>query len=426
MTNVPTSTVRERSNALQSEFMHIRKFTEYLVEPLTIEDFVIQAIPDVSPPKWHLAHTTWFFERFILMSYSSTYKEFNSLFDHLFNSYYVTIGNPFPRHQRGLLSRPTVKEVMEYRCYVEENLMDLLEHADEELLNKIESLIELGLQHEQQHQELLLTDMKYNFSINPSSPVYREKKESKDESCPPLKWHQFEEGLVEIGHEEKGFSFDNERPRHKVWIERYMLASRPVTNGEFIEFMEDGGYHSPQYWLSEGFAAVKEQNWEAPLYWKKIDGKWYYYTLSGLREVNKAEPVCHVSYFEADAYARWAGKRLPTESEWEHALSLRELKGNFAESGFFHPHAQYDERKFKKTYGDVWEWTMSPYSPYPGNKPLAGALGEYNAKFMCNQLVLKGGSCATPSSHIRPTYRNFFHPDKRWQFTGFRLAGDVK
>lgn len=417
-------TANQGECSLLSRFMKLRKSTEYLVEPLQIEDWVIQSTADVSPVKWHLAHTTWFFERFILVTNQAGYREFNPTFDHLFNSYYETIGHPFPRPLRGVLSRPTVQEVIDYRHYVEEYLVQLLTHGDQKLLTGIYPIVEIGINHEQQHQELLLTDIKYNFSINPLRPVYRESPVSTEVTSSTVHWEDFEGGLREIGHNGGGFAFDNEGPRHKVWLNPYRLASRPVTNGEFMEFIEDGGYETVNYWLSDGWEAVRENGWNAPLYWEKVDAYWNYFTLAGMRKVNEHEPLVHISYYEADAYARWAGKRLPTEAEWEHAFSDEPVVGNFVESGLYHPRTppKFDGRGLQQGCGDVWEWTMSPYVPYPGNKPLEGALGEYNAKFMANQLVLRGGSCATPTSHIRLTYRNFFQPDKRWQFSGFRLA----
>jgi ergothioneine biosynthesis protein EgtB len=416
---------QEDAYAIKSRFIQVRKFTEHIVEPLETEDFVIQATPDVSPAKWHLAHTTWFFERFVLIPNDPAYRAFKPEFDHLFNSYYETIGKPFPRPSRGLLARPTTAEVIDYRHYVEEHILNLLDRRDDALLSKIGPIIEIGLNHEQQHQELLFTDIKYNFFINPLRPIYREAKESAA-SASPFIWQRFEGGLIEIGHNGNGFSFDNEGPRHKVWLDPYGIASRPVTNGEFMAFIEDGGYEEVKYWLSDGWTTVKEEGWKAPLYWEKIDGTWHYFTLFGIRKVDENEPVAHVSYYEAAAYASWAGKRLPTEAEWETAFAKEEIKGNFAESGHYHPSSSEKTKHsgLTKGYGDVWEWTMSPYMPYPGNKPLEGALGEYNAKFMANQMVLRGGSCVTPSSHIRLTYRNFFQPEKRWQFSGFRLAED--
>ncbi|HEX7065902.1 MAG TPA: ergothioneine biosynthesis protein EgtB [Bacillales bacterium] len=412
--------------SIKSRFTEVRNFTEHIIEPLQTEDFILQAIADVSPAKWHLAHTTWFFERFILVPNEPNYQEFQPAFDHLFNSYYETIGTPFPRPNRGLLSRPAIKEVLDYRRYVEEHVVNLLEQGDQDLLSRVEPIIEIGINHEQQHQELLFTDIKYNFSVNPLKPLYREIALPSHSTNEALKWQSFEGGLIETGHDGEGFAFDNESPRHKEWLDPYAIASRPVTNGEFIEFIEDGGYEKVQYWLSDGWSTVNNEGWNAPLYWEKINGDWHYFTLSGMRKVEENEPVTHVSYYEAAAYASWVGKRLPTEAEWENVFANEEIKGNFAGSGYYHPVAgeESGQNDLQQGFGDVWEWTMSPYMPYPGNKPLEGALGEYNAKFMANQMVLKGGSCVTPASHIRLTYRNFFQPEKRWQFSGFRLAED--
>ncbi|SFE74085.1 ergothioneine biosynthesis protein EgtB [Alteribacillus iranensis] len=416
------------TNHTLSHFQKVREFTMELVEPLCTEDYVVQASPDVSPPKWHMAHTTWFFETFILKKYKDKYEDFHPDYHYLFNSYYETVGSFYPRPQRGLLSRPTVLDIQTYREHVDRQMIELLETAEGEELRHIGELVELGLHHERQHQELLLTDIKYNFSINPLQPVYdQQRKEEKALLQPKTDFHEIEGGLVEIGHDEKGFSFDNERPVHKVWLEPYCLASHPVTNGEFLEFIEDGGYEKPEYWLSDGWSVVKEASWHAPLYWEKENETWYSFTLSGKREIAWDEPVCHVSFYEADAFARWAGKRLPTEAEWEHAMKTEAVTGNFAEERIFHPVAAPPrDTRFSQAFGDVWEWTGSPYASYPGHRPLEGSLGEYNAKFMSNQLVLRGGSCVSAADHIRLTYRNFFHPEKRWQFSGFRLAEGVE
>ncbi|MBN8207686.1 ergothioneine biosynthesis protein EgtB [Bacillus sp. NTK071] len=419
----------ELRNQLLHSYETIRMMTNKLVEPLETEDYTIQSIPDVSPPKWHMAHTTWFFETFILKEYCESYRSFHEEFDYLFNSYYESVGSFFPRHSRGLLSRPSIEKVRSYRKDIDEEVIRLIIEADEKKLVDISGLIEIGLNHEQQHQELLMTDIKYNFSINPLKPVYRELEMNSDGKASPLEWVSFEGGLVETGiNEEDGFSFDNERPVHKVWLEPFELATRTVTNGEYLAFIEDGGYQRAEFWLSDGWSTVKNQNWEAPLHWEKKDGEWYNFTLHGLVPVNREEPVTHISYYEAEAYASWVGKRLPTEAEWEVAVRDQPITGNFVEDGVYHPVASVknDEGQLQKAYGDVWEWTKSPYMPYPGNKPLDGALGEYNAKFMSSQMILRGGSCVTSQSHIRPTYRNFFAPDKRWQFTGIRLAGDVE
>ncbi|AQQ53200.1 ergothioneine biosynthesis protein EgtB [Planococcus lenghuensis] len=414
--------------ALVKHFTDVRERTLKLIQPLETEDFIIQSHPDVSPPKWHIAHTTWFFERMILKEFKADYEEFNPVFDFLFNSYYNTIGPYQPRHQRGVLSRPTVEEVISYRASVNEHVLRLLSESREpEIQQEIEQLVNLGLQHEQQHQELILMDVKYNFFVNPLFPTYTKREELPAVGRKESNFIPFEGGLVEIGHNGEGFSFDNERPRHKVWLEPFKLAAKPVTNGEYLAFIEDGGYEKSEYWLSDGWNVVKDNGWKAPLYWMKDEqGNWNIFTLSGIQELHTEEPVSHVSFYEADAFSRWKGKRLPTEAEWEYASQGIAIQGNTMEKEVYHPMpAEGDaQAPLLKMFGDVWEWTASAYSPYPRSKPLEGALGEYNAKFMSNQMVLRGGSCATPASHIRETYRNFFPPDKRWQFGGFRLAED--
>jgi ergothioneine biosynthesis protein EgtB len=413
---------------LSEHFQKIRTLTENLASKLQHEDTIIQAMPDVSPPKWHLAHTTWFFERFILKEHDTSYVTFNPQFDYLFNSYYETIGSYHPRHSRGVLSRPSMDEVYEYRKHVDEGILNLIDQYKGQLPEKIHALIEIGLQHEQQHQELLLTDVKYNFSCNPLLPQYADSKSIPlSNSNAETTYVNIEGGLVEIGFTGVGFSFDNEQPRHKVWLEPYRLASHPVTNGEYISFIEAGGYEQPEHWLSDGWAAVKKEKWKHPLYWRKTGDEWYTFTLTGEKKLNLDEPVCHISFYEADAFARWNGKRLPTEAEWEHAMASIPIEGNFVEREAYHPVIDESDNlaPFKQAYGDVWEWTSSPYTSYPRSKPLEGALGEYNAKFMCNQMVLRGGSCATSQSHMRATYRNFFQADKRWQFSGLRLAEDL-
>ncbi|WLR51078.1 ergothioneine biosynthesis protein EgtB [Bacillus tianshenii] len=406
------------------DYQTIRSQTEKLVSNLQTEDFIVQAATHVSPTKWHLAHTTWFFEKFILEKYVPGYQYFNSEFLYLFNSYYETVGTPHPQAKRGMITRPTVKETLDYRAYVDKHMNELLSSQEE---NKdIAQLVEIGLQHEQQHQELILMDIKFNFSFNPLHPVFQENNSVYSSDLPKLSFHEVKGGLVEIGHNGDGFSFDNETPRHKSYLEPFQLANRPVTNGEFMDFINDKGYEVPNWWLSDGWNKVKEEEWDHPQYWIKQDGKWYNYTLGGLKEVDPNAPVTHVSFYEADAYARWAGKRLPTEQEWEHALEGHSLEGHFVEDGHYQPHSFYNEsHTFHKAFGDNWEWTQSPYVPYPKNKPLEGPLGEYNAKFMANQMVMRGGSCVTSQSHIRLTYRNFFYPEMRWQFSGFRLADNL-
>jgi ergothioneine biosynthesis protein EgtB len=403
-------------------YQRVRKTSEQICEPLAVEDYVIQTMDDVSPPKWNLAHTTWFFETFLLKSFLPGYTEFHPRFNYLFNSYYEAVGERHPRPSRGLLSRPTVEEVYRYRRHVDRHMLELIGQADETSWPNVESLVTLGLNHEQQHQELTLSDLKHILAANPLRPVYQPRSDT-PRPASALEWFGYSGGVAEIGHVGLDFSFDNERPRHKIYLEDFRLASRVVTNGEFLEFMEAAGYRQPQHWLSEGWATVLEQGWDRPLYWEREGGRWWNMTLSGFRPVDENEPVCHVSYFEADAYARWRGLRLPTEGEWEAAAARLPIEGNFLDEGAYHPlPAPAGGDSPRQVYGDVWEWTQSQYSAYPGFRPEEGAIGEYNGKFMCNQFVLRGGSCATPGDHIRPTYRNFFPPNARWQFTGIRLA----
>jgi ergothioneine biosynthesis protein EgtB len=408
---------------LGARYHSIRALTTRLAEPLTPEDCQVQPMPDASPVKWHLAHTTWFFETFLLVPHRPGYRVFHPAFSYLFNSYYNAVGPRVARPERGLMTRPSLKEVESYRAAVDAAVANLLSEAGGALSPELASIIELGLNHEQQHQELIVTDIKYTLARNPLRPAYRpEVAAAQGGDAPPLAWPAYAGGLEWIGHDGVGFAFDNEAPRHRVFLEDFELASRPVTNGEYIAFIEDAGYRRPELWLSDGWNAATARDWRSPLYWEKVDRDWWTTTLGGFRPVEPAEPACHVSYFEADAYARWAGARLPTEAEWENAARDEELSGNFLEGESFHPRPAGHGTRLAQCFGDVWEWTQSPYTPYPGMRPAAGALGEYNAKFMCNQLVLRGGSCATPASHIRATYRNFFPPEARWQFTGIRLA----
>jgi ergothioneine biosynthesis protein EgtB len=407
-------------------YQQIRQLSQDLCSPLALEDYVIQSMPDVSPPKWHLAHTSWFFETFLLVPHLPGYQVFHPKFGYLFNSYYEAVGQRHPRPQRGLLSRPSVEEIYRYRAYVDQGMGSLLKDlADPALV----SLVLLGLNHEQQHQELLLTDIKHLLSLNPLRPAYRSDLPAPAAPGLPVskeQWLDYPGGLYPVGDQggEQGaaFVFDNECPAHLVYLQDYYLSHRLTSNGEYLEFIRAGGYGQPEYWLSEGWSLMQTEQWNAPLYWEEIDGDWWVMTLAGLRPVHLDEPVCHVSFYEADAYARWAGKRLPTEAEWEVAAVQVPLQGNFLEAGALHPLPAMGKTRPDQIFGDVWEWTQSAYLPYPGFQPAAGAVGEYNGKFMCNQMVLRGGSCATSLSHIRPTYRNFFPASARWQFTGIRLA----
>ncbi len=414
------------SEALAERFRDVRRTSESLVEPLETEDFSLQSMADASPPKWHLAHTTWFFETFVLATSCEGYVPFNDAFGYLFNSYYNSVGGMHPRPQRGLLSRPTVADVFRYRGHVDALIVDLLRRGD--LSERELMTVEVGLHHEQQHQELLLTDLKHGFSVNPMRPAYIDSKRPVERVvAPDLQWNAHPGGLVAMGHNGHGFGFDNEFPRHEVHIPAFEIASRLTTNGEYIAFIEDGGYSRPELWLSDGWSLVQSEGWDSPLYWERRNGQWYAFTLWGMRPVDPAAPVCHVSYYEADAFASWAGARLPREAEWEVASVAASVEGAFLESGSFHPLPLRNTNGggAAQMFGDVWEWTSSAYAPYPGFRTLGGALGEYNGKFMCNQMVLRGGSCATPRSHVRGSYRNFWHPHTRFQFSGLRLARDA-
>ena len=449
----------------------IRRRSEELCEPLEIEDYGVQPIVDASPPKWHLAHTTWFFETFLLVPFRKEYRPFHPSFEYLFNSYYNGVGRPFPRPSRGSLSRPTVAEVLAYRHHVDAAMAPLLVAEDAE----VQGRVELGLHHEQQHQELLVTDFKVTLGSNPLKPAYREQSGETPHTALPLAFQRFDGGLTQQGMDAGGaFCFDNESPEHRVWLEPFALANRAVTNGEYREFIEDGGYAKPALWLSEGWAWVRRHGIDAPMYWRATEDGWHEYRLDGEHAVAPHLPVTHVSFYEAEAYATWANARLPTEAEWEHVArgasprertpqrgrargasprerspqrggargasprerspdghepSAAALAGNFADSGRLHPASVLrdpdGEAVPAQLFGDCWEWTSSAYRPYPGFTPLPGTLGEYNGKFMSGQQVLRGGSCATPAGHVRPTYRNFFYPPDRWQFTGIRLAKDA-
>lgn len=409
---------------LAARYQEVRRFTERLCEPLVAEDYVVQSMPDVSPTKWHLAHTSWFFETFVLTPSIPGYQPFHPSYGYLFNSYYNAVGDRHERPKRGLLSRPTVEEVFRYRAQVDRCMLDLLDGGTAAEDDPVDSIIELGLHHEQQHQELIVTDIKHVLSCNPLRPAYQSASLPAGGAMQPLAWSTFAEGIRRIGHDGDDFAFDNEKPRHRVLLEGFQLANRPVANSEYLAFVEDAGYSRPELWLSDGWNAVQAQGWTAPLYWEQRDGDWYAFTMNGMQALAPNDPVCHMSYYEADAFARWAGARIPTESEWESAAEHVGIEGNFVESGRLSPMAASDG-SLSQMFGDVWEWTNSAYLAYPGYRPLEGALGEYNGKFMCNQFVLRGGSCATPRSHIRRSYRNFFPPDARWQFLGIRLAKDM-
>jgi len=401
-----------------ANYQTVRSASEAVCVPLEIEDHTVQTAAFVSPPKWHLAHTTWFFETFVLEPFEPEFEPFDSRYRILFNSYYQSVGAQHPRPERGALSRPTLERVLTYRADVDKRVGALVGEASDEVRRRIE----LGLHHEQQHQELLLMDIKYNLAQNPIGPRYASSAPVDSGAvAAPLRWINHDGGLVEIGHSGGDFCYDNETPRHTTYLEPFALASRCVTAAEFLEFMQDGGYDTPALWLSDGWNTVCARGWNAPEYWRKQHGGWEQFTLRGWNELDPTAPVVHVSYYEAEAYARWAGKRLPREQEWEHAAADRPVKGNFVDSGALHPLPAHGAG-LTQMFGDVWELTASPYTPYPGYAPAEGALGEYNGKFMSNQVVLRGGSCVTPASHVRATYRNFFYPDQRWCFQGFRLA----
>ena len=415
--------------SLHQHFDRVRRLSLSLAAPLTDEDCQVQSMPDASPTKWHLAHVTWFFETFILERFESGFRAFDPTFRVLFNSYYQGIGERHPRPQRGLITSPTLAQVKCYRADVDERMSALLAARSDDA--ELASLVTLGLHHEQQHQELLLTDIKHVLSFNPSHPPYARRWPIGAVNPQALRWHAHEGGLVDVGHDgstDGAFCFDNETPRHRAFLVPFEIASRPVSNDEFIAFMDDGGYRRPELWLSMGWDWVQAAQREAPMYWQRHGDCWMTHTLQGLVDIDPHTPVCHLSYFEADAYARWAGARLPTETEWEiaaRALSRpASVHDNFIERGAFHPvpSAVHGDAQPVQMFGDVWEWTQSNYNPYPGYVPLPGAVGEYNGKFMCNQFVLRGGSCATPAGHVRASYRNFFPPDAQWQFSGLRLA----
>ncbi len=417
-------TTREAARTLVQRFHAVREQSRALAAPLSAEDAMLQSMPDASPAKWHLAHPTWFFEQFVLAA-DPKYSPFDERFAHLFNSYYESVGPRHARPQRGLLSRPTLADVLAYRDTIDERMDALIRRGDPD--SSTIARIELGLEHEQQHQELILTDIKHALSINPMRPAYRTDLVQGSSIATTISWHAGATGAVDVGADAwpqaAQFAFDHESPRHRTWLAPHALASRPVSNAEYREFVRAGGYRTPGLWLSAGWDWVREHAVERPLYWDEdLQAE---YTLAGMRALDAGAPVVHVNYFEADAYACWASARLPTEAEWEHAASRLPVHGNFLEHDALHPEAAAANATPAQLFGDVWEWTRSAYLPYPGYRPLAGALGEYNGKFMSGQFVLRGGSCASPASQLRATYRNFFAPEARWQFSGIRLARDL-
>jgi ergothioneine biosynthesis protein EgtB len=410
-------------STLRDRLFETRRLSSDLAAPLSDEDQVVQAMDDASPTKWHLAHTTWFFEAFLLKRFLPNYRVFDERFEYCFNSYYESVGARQPRAKRGLLTRPSAQEVRDYREFVDAALARLF---DQKLKPEAAELIELGINHEQQHQELLLTDMLALFAAEPLKPAYREAGAGVAAGdAAPLGWIAFDGGICEVGHDGEGFAYDNEGPRHEALIRPFRLADRCVTNAEWAEFVTDGGYATPTLWLADGWNTVKGQDWNRPLYVEQADGGMMQMSLLGFRPIDPAAPVTHVSYYEADAFARWAGYRLPTEFEWEVASASVKVEGRDLGAGHLRPMPAKPGSGLKQMFGDVWEWTASAYLPYPGFKAAPGAVGEYNGKFMCSQFVLKGGSCATPEGHVRRTYRNFFYPHQRWQFTGLRLAQDA-
>ena len=428
----PRATRRDRESvpslaALHERYVSVRERSRAIASGLHPEDMMVQSMEDASPMRWHLAHTTWFFETFVLERWEKAFVPHHPAYRYLFNSYYEGVGPQFPRPKRGLLSRPTVAEVLEYRARVDERMAALLVDGRVGDEAELAGVVEIGLHHEQQHQELMFTDIKHAFSTNPLRPAFGSRNSHPVPAAEKLSWIEHAGGVCEIGMGEPGFAFDNERPRHKQYLGPFALAQRAVTSGEFLEFVEDGGYQTVGLWLSDGWARVQAEGRRAPLYWERRDGEWLQFTLSGMHPLAAGEPVCHISYFEADAYAAWAGARLPTEAEWEKVAASCPVAGNLSLSDPPHPRAAPRTAPGvpAQLFGDVWEWTRSAYAAYPGYRPLPGAIGEYNGKFMCGQLVLRGGSCATPEGHIRASYRNFFPPDARWQFSGLRLARDL-
>lgn len=408
--------------SLKQHYQQVRQFSEQICQPLEAEDYQIQSILETSPPKWHLAHVSWFFETFLLKKQNAKYQPFHPKFEVLFNSYYETVGEFHPRPKRGLLARPTVEDVYQYRHYVDQHMLALLDKLEQQPNDEISFFIELGLNHEQQHQELLLMDIKHNYSTNPLKPAYRDDLKTREGESSEVQWFEQAAGLYEVGHNTtEGFAYDNESPRHKHYLHDFKLANRLVTNAEYLAFIEDGGYQKPELWLAEGWFHINNKQAQHPLYWQQENNEWMEFTLGGLHPLNPNQPVCHINYYEADAYARWADKRLPTEFEIEVVLAQQPLQGNFVDDDYLHPQVASVNGQW---FGELWTWTSTAYHAYPGFKPLAGSAGEYNGKFMCKQMILRGGACITSHNHMRTTYRNFFYPHDRWQFSGIRLASD--
>lgn len=414
-----------KSESLLDRFQKTRGILDALVKPLSAEDCSVSSTLDTSPPKWHLAHTSWFFERFLLRAFLPEYKVFSQSFDLIFNSYYQSLGTFIAKRERPVLSRPSLAEVFNYRRHINQAVKSLLESSDESALAEIAEVLDLGLNHEQQHQELLLMDVKRNFFANPARPAYLEQPLRIVENSALRHWLDFPGGFTQIGAKDQGFAFDNERARHRIWLEPFALAANLVTNGEYLEFVESGAYEQPTHWLSDGHIWLQKSEVRHPLYWEKHGDSWKQMTLYGMQDLNLNEPVCHLSYYEAEAFARWRGCRLPTESEWEEAASQNPVRGQFLESKYLHPKVGQDGKSLNSMHGTLWQWTSSAYSPYPRYEAYEESLAEYNGKFFCNQMVLRGGSCITPRSHYRPTYRNFYYPQDRWQFSGVRLARDL-
>jgi ergothioneine biosynthesis protein EgtB len=414
--------------SLEDRLFETRRLSRQLASPLSAEDMTVQPMDDASPTKWHLAHVTWFFETFVLAKHLPAYRVFDESFNYCFNSYYESQGERQPRPRRGMLTRPSAEQVLSYRSHVDEALARLLARTDTDRA-EVERLIEIGINHEQQHQELLLTDILALFAANPLRPAYRPRRSQLTDAARPgpVRWATFQKGIHQVGHDQSGFHWDNEAPRHDALIQPFRLADRLVTNGEWLDFMSDGGYRDATLWLADGWATINREGWRAPLYWEQRDGHWLVMSLEGLQPIERAAPVAHISYYEADAYARWAGKRLPTEFEWEVAAQGLPVSGNTLGTGALRPLPAdpAGSASLRQMFGDVWEWTQSAYLPYPGYRPPEGALGEYNGKFMVSQQVLRGASCVTPDGHSRATYRNFFYPHQRWQFTGLRLASEI-